>query len=146
MTSWSSSFGFSKALARARQAGEAGFGLAEILIALVVLSIGLIGMAGLSASVGREARLAGRQTDQALAAQQVLEGIHSSGYAAAVAGTDTVTIGNRKYIVVRRAQDVAPRVRQVQVTVTPPGGAHARTFTTRLYQARPLPSPPVAAP
>ena len=123
---------------------EAGIGLVEALIALVVLSIGVLAITGISLSVGAQSRNSTWRTDQALAAQQVLEGFHQRGYAAAASRTDTVTIGNRTYVVNCTVTNPAPRVRQVAATVTHAtrSDVMARTFTTRLYQPRQLPSGP----
>lgn len=125
--------------------GEAGLGLIEVLIALTIFAIGMLAVAGISLSVGAQTNWAMWQTDQSLAAQQVLEGVQREGYAAASSGVDTVTVGNRTYEVARTVTQVAPRVKEVSVTVATTRewdrGVPPRTFVTRLYEPRPLPSP-----
>lgn len=125
--------------------GEAGLGLIEVLIALTIFAIGMLAVAGLSLSVGAQTNWAVWQTDQSLAAQQVLERVQREGYAAAASGVDTVTVGNRTYEVTRRVTQIAPRVKEVSVTVATTRewdrGVPPRTFVTRLYEPRPLPSP-----
>ena len=124
---------------------EAGLGLIEVLIALTIFAVGMLAVAGVSLSVGAQTNWAVWQTDQSLAAQQVLERVQHEGYAAANGGTETVTVGNRSYTVTRNVNQVAPRVREVSVTVTTTQawdrGVPPRTFVTRLYEPRPLPTP-----
>lgn len=123
---------------------ERGIGLIEVMIALIILSIGLLSLAGIAMSVGAQTRLSTWQTDQALAAQEVLEAYQRAGYGTATDGTRTVEIGNRTYTVATTVTDVAPRVKEVEATVSHAsrGDISPRTFTTRLYMPRPLPSPP----
>lgn len=120
---------------------QAGIGLVEVLIALIILSVGMLSIAGISLSVGAQTQWAAWQTDQSLAAQTVLERVQREGYDAADNGTDTVVIGTKTYLVNRTVTEVEPRVKEVQATVS---GVHVspRTFVTRVYKERPLPTPP----
>lgn len=126
-------------------AGEAGLGLIEVLIALTIFAIGMLAVAGISLSVGAQTNWSVWQTDQSLAAQQVLERVQREGYGAASSGTETVTVGNRSYTASRTVTQVSPRVKEVSVTVSTTRdwdkGVPPRTFVTRLYEPRPLPSP-----
>lgn len=128
--------------AAGRVGAEAGISLVEVLIALSILSIGMLSVAGISMSVGRQTGLATWQTDQALAAQAVLERTHQQGFDAATSGTDTVAIGNRTYVVTRTVTLLGPRVKEVQATVTASNGRAPKTFSTRLHKPRPLPTAP----
>lgn len=121
---------------------HAGIGLVEVLIALAILSVGLLSIAGIAMSVGAQTRLSTWQTDQALAAQVVLERVHNAGYDAATDGTDTVYIGSKRYIANRSVTVVEARVKEVRVTVSSQYDVVPRAFTTRLHQARQLPPPP----
>lgn len=127
------------------RSGEAGLGLIEVLIALTIFAIGMLAVAGLGLSVGAQTNWSVWQTDQSLAAQQVLERIQREGYDAAASGTETVTVGNRNYTVSRTVTQIGPRVKEVSVTVSTTRatdrGVPPRTFVTRLYEPRPLPSP-----
>lgn len=130
---------------RRPSADEAGLGLVEVLIALTIFAVGMLAVAGISLSVGAQTNWAVWQTDQSLAAQQVLERVQREGYAAATSGTETVTVGNRTYSVSRTVTQVSSRVKEVSVTVTTTRGwdrgVPPRTFVTRLYEPRALPSP-----
>lgn len=125
-----------------RAGSEAGIGLVEVLIAVTILAVGLLSIAGISLSVGAQTRWSSWQTDQALAGQSVLERVHREGYAAASSGTDTVMIGDRLYTVNRQVTQVSSRVKEVKVTVSAVGDVQPRSFVTRLHEARQLPAPP----
>lgn len=134
---------------RARSAGlgdrlrdAAGLGLIEVITAMVILSIGVLAMAGLAVHVGTQNKLSTWQTDQSLAAQQVMESLQSGGYAAANSRVDTVTLGRRTYVVTAGVSNPANRVKQVQLTVQLPTGGPGRTYTGRIYQNRQLPAAP----
>ncbi len=122
-------------------ADDSGIGLVEVLIALIILSVGLLSVAGISLSVGAQTSWATWETDQSLAAQEVLERVQREGYENAESGTETVTIGNREYDVTREVEDVANRVKEVRLSIS---SEHAseRVFVTRVYKPRPLPPPP----
>ena len=82
-----------------------GFSLIEVLVAVVVLSIGLLALAALQGSLVRGGSAAKAQTQAMALAQQALEQFRgfrtktggSDSYAAIVAGSDTVTIGANTY-------------------------------------------------
>lgn len=124
-----------------RWTDDSGIGLVEVLIALVILSFGLLSVAGISLSVGAQTRWATWETDQSLVAQEVLERVQSEGYDNAESGTETVSIGNRGYDVTREVDDVANRVKEVRVSISSEHAAE-RVFITRVYKPRPLPPPP----
>ena len=67
-----------------------GFTLLEILVAMVVLSIGLLGMAGLTAGIMRGNSLSNRMTTAVTLAQEKMEEIRRLGYSGTPA-TDTTT-------------------------------------------------------
>lgn len=125
---------------------EEGFGLVEVMIALTILAFGLMAVAGISLSVGAQTNWSMWQTDQSMAAQEVLESIQLSGYDAVSNGTDTVSVGNRIYLATRLVTSINSRVKEVAVTITPTRGDYrgspARTYVTRLYKTRPLPVAP----
>ena len=124
-----------------RSRGEEGFGLAETLIAVTILVIGLVAVSGLSLASASQARVAKWRAEQATAGQMALEQIQANGYAAATSGIDTVDVGGHDFLVTLTATDITSRVRQVTAVVAAVGDVNARTFTTRLYQPRALPDP-----
>lgn len=129
-----------------RVCDQRGFGLIEVMIALTIFAIGMLAVAGISLSVGAQTNWSVWQTDQSLVAQQVLERVQQDGYDAATSGTETVTVGNRTYVAERTVTQIAPRVKEVALTVSTTRaddkGVPSRTFVTRLYEPRQLPSAP----
>lgn len=127
---------------RSRSRDESGVGLIEVITAMVILSVGVLAVAGLTLQVGAQNRLSTWQTDQSLAAQQVMESMQRAGYAAAANRTDTVTVGNRTYVVTSTVSTPSNRLKQVSLSVQSPRGGAARTYTGRVYQNRQLPAAP----
>lgn len=120
-----------------------GIGLPEVMVAMTLMGVGMLAVAGISMQVATQNRWSNWQTDQSLAAQEVLERVQRAGYDAAVSGTDTVTVGTRVYNVQRTVTTVGNRVKEVTVTVVAPrGNVRSRDFTTRVYEARQLPAAP----
>jgi len=125
---------------------DTGFGLVETLIALTILVIGLVAVSGLSLASADQARIANWRSQQAAAAQMVMEEIQSDGWSAAVSHMDTATVAGHDYEVKVDVSDISSRVRQVTLGVAGVGDIGGRTFTTRLYKPRPLPDPEPAGP
>ena len=69
---------------------RAGFTLVELLVAMMVFAVGMLGLAATAASVTRMMGGARRQTIAATVAQSRLEKIRSSPCASLLSGTDTV--------------------------------------------------------
>ncbi|HET9005031.1 MAG TPA: prepilin-type N-terminal cleavage/methylation domain-containing protein [Gemmatimonadaceae bacterium] len=70
--------------------GRAGFTLVELLVALMVFAVGMLGLAATAGSVTRMMGGAKRQTLAATVAQSRLEKIRSSPCASLVSGSETV--------------------------------------------------------
>lgn len=124
--------------------GQDGFGLVEALVALVILAVGLLALAGLTLVVARQTSVAAAETDQALAAQQVLEVMIDAGFGAYPNGTDdtTVVVGDRSVTVTRIVGPAGSGVQEIGVVVPALGQASEATFTTRIHRKRSLPSSP----
>ena len=73
-----------------RPTKRAGFTLVELLVAMMVFAVGMLGLAATAASVTRMMGGAKRQTIAATVAQSRLEKIRSSPCASLVSGTETV--------------------------------------------------------
>ena len=108
-----------------------GVALAEVLISLSILTIGVIGLLSGNRAARLQADLAASRAAEALAAQQVLErrGMGLSGDSAWV---DTVRIGVREVVVRAESRDSFPGVAWVRVTADSGSG----TAPWRLETAR----------
>lgn len=71
---------------------RAGFTMVEVIIAIMVLAVGLLGMAGTTALVVRQISLAEVTTERTVALQTTLEGLQAIPFDSVVAGSDSVGI------------------------------------------------------
>jgi prepilin-type N-terminal cleavage/methylation domain-containing protein len=68
-----------------------GFSLVEVLVALLILAISLLALAGLMVSTTRNNSLGGHITEAATFAQDKLEQLRAAPWVSILKGTDTVT-------------------------------------------------------
>ncbi len=127
---------------RSALADERGLTLVEVVVALLVLSVGLLAVAGMTLSVGTQVRRAGLYTDQNLVAQERLDRAAARGWNGTSTGTtvDTVVRNGVEWEVTEIVSDLSARLRQVEVTVGGNATVPDRTFTLRLARPRPLPN------
>jgi type IV pilus modification protein PilV len=108
---------------------DSGFTLVEVLIALVIFTIGLLGTAALTVAVIRTNAISKRQSQAIVHAQDRLEQVREMGYsnAAAAGGTDYLDPDTQTwdaanpYVSFKRQTEVAldtPAANMVTVTVT----------------------------
>ena len=93
-------FGLLQRNRRGTRAPQQGFTLIEVLVAVFILTIGLLGTAGLTTGIIRGNHYSKNITSATAAAQSQLESVKSSGYANAVAAnfpTDTVSMGGMTF-------------------------------------------------
>lgn len=67
-----------------------GFTLVEVVVALIILTVGVLGLAGTTVWVVRQSTLAELSTERAAAVQTVVEQLRASDYATLAAGSDSV--------------------------------------------------------
>ena len=109
---------------------RAGFTLVELLVALMIFAVGMLGLAATAGSVTRMMGGARRQTIAAQVAQSRIERLRASPCTALTGGTETV-----RGIVSTWTVQAVPRGVNVTETVTFPsarGGNKTRTYTTTL--------------
>lgn len=70
---------------------DKGFSLIEVLVAIVILSIGLLGMAALTAGIIKGNKLSNEMTTATTLAQDKMEDIRRLGYSGTAASDTTVT-------------------------------------------------------
>ncbi len=122
---------------------ETGFGLVEALIALIILSVGLLAIAGIALSVSAQTRAGVDTTAQVMAGQQVLEAMVQQGYGNVSTGDTTVAVGSRTFTVSRSITASGARWQEVEARVEATGDQSAQRLTTRLHARR---APPTSAP
>lgn len=122
-------------------AGEAGFGLAEAMVAILVMSVGLLAVAGITLAVAQQSRASTYTTEQTMVGQEVLEYQLDKGYANLTASTTdtTVQVGPRSYEIRVVVTDVGPRARRVDLTVSGQENTAATGLSSLIHQPRPVP-------
>ena len=120
---------------------NAGFSLVEVLLAIVVTSVGILGAAGVVLGIGSQALRAAWETEHALAGRNAVESLVRAGYPAAASHTGTVDIGGRRFDVSREVTALSSRLKHARVTVLLPP-ARAAELEIVLSRPRPLPAAP----
>ena len=121
-----------------------GFSLVEVLVALVVLSIGVLAVTGMAASSVTLVRNGFNLTNSTLATQQVLDGYMVLPFDSIALGStaDTITLGGQSYIVATTITDVSSTMSSgdanvlYQIVVYAGGGLnqkYAERFETFIY-------------
>lgn len=122
-------------------ASEAGFGLAEALVAIIVFSIGLLAVAGMTMANAKQARASSYWTEQTLVAQDLMDSRLGAGYGGLTVGTrdTTIQVDSRSYSARISVSDMGPRARQVQVRVSGFEDTGPATLTSMVHWPRPVP-------
>jgi prepilin-type N-terminal cleavage/methylation domain-containing protein len=102
------------AISRIARSNESGFSLVELMVALVILTIGLLPLAFVQTRAGQDVFDSGRYTEAITIAQLQMEETKSLGFGAAP--TDTGTVDN--YTWIRDVQNVGQGLDQVTVSVS----------------------------
>lgn len=75
-----------------RAGARAGFTIVEVIIAIMVLAIGVLGLAGTTAYSIRQITLADMLTKRSIALQSVVERVQSQPFASVGSGTDSLGV------------------------------------------------------
>jgi prepilin-type N-terminal cleavage/methylation domain-containing protein len=101
-----------------RQAPQrGGFTLLEVMVAVVVLTVGLMGLAGATTYVLRQVNVSELKTERSLAKQTALERIRAAGHGQLLEGVDTVG----DYIVKWSSEQPTPHLQRVRLVSVGPG-------------------------
>jgi type IV pilus assembly protein PilV len=119
---------------------EGGFTILEVLIALLLVAVGILGVGGLAVTNVRGNDAAGKLTEATILAQDRIEAVREAGYdgADALAGTEAygAIAGHPAYRRVVAVADATPGTWMKTVTVTVQWEAGAHTVTLASIIAR----------
>ena len=125
---------------RRASADRAGFTLVEVIMAMLILTVGLLGLAGATGYMVRTVTLGDLMTERSVAFQSTIDGLQSLPYDSVTTGSDSVGI----FAISWDSVDDGPQSKLVTlVTVGPgvvPGSAHlqspsvADTFVFRILR------------
>lgn len=107
------------------RSGKEGFTLVEVIVATIVLAAGLLGLAGATAQIVRQATLADLITERAYAVQSVVERVQATPFASVASGSDS--LGNFSMQWGAASESVASKV--VTVVTSGPGLANTGVGT-----------------
>ncbi len=96
---------------------RSGFTLLEVMVAVVVLTVGLMGLAGATTYVLRQVNVSELKTERSLAKQTALERIRAAGHGQLLEGVDTVG----DYIVKWSSEQPTPNLQRVRLVSVGPG-------------------------
>lgn len=112
----------------------AGFTLMEVLVAMTILSVGLLGVAGLTTGVIKGNLYSKNVTSATVVAEQMIEEVQRVGYtnANSLAGTATVSMGGTTYTRQTTVNNATPEanMKEVIVTVSWNPGNYSATLRT----------------
>lgn len=77
---------------RSRQAAWGGFSMIEVVIAIVILAVGVLGLAGTTAYIVRQITLSDLMTERSAAFQTIVDRIQSLPFDSVQAGSDSVGV------------------------------------------------------
>lgn len=97
--------------------GQDGFSIVELVVAILILAIGVLGLAGTTALVIRQVTLSDVNTERAAALQSVIEQIRSTPYAMVAPGSRSVGEFDVAWSIV----DSTGQTRTIRVVTQGPG-------------------------
>jgi len=97
--------------------GRRGFSLLEVVVAVVILAVGVLGLAGTTALVIRQIALSDLTTERAAALQSVIETLRATPFDRLVGGSDSVGVFSVRWSVEEARADW----KTVRVLTTGPG-------------------------
>jgi prepilin-type N-terminal cleavage/methylation domain-containing protein len=74
------------------ESGRGGFSMVEVIIAIVILAVGVLGLAGTTAYIVRQVTLADLMTERSAAFQTIVDRIQSLPFDNVTSGSDSVGI------------------------------------------------------
>lgn len=95
-----------------------GFGLAELLVAITILGIGIVAVAGLVVSTGGSTRAAAWQTDQIIVAQQELEREARAPFDSLMSSIDSIATSLGSYKVNLTVSPLGSRLKRLDLTTS----------------------------
>ena len=109
---------------RTGREGNGGFTMVEVIAAIVILAVGVLGLAGTTAYVVRQVTLANVMTERAVGLQTVVEKVQAMPYDSVKTGVDTVG----KFMVTWSSATETAASKLVTIITTGPGVSSAGGF------------------
>lgn len=97
--------------------GRDGFSLVEVIIAILILAVGVLGLAGTTAHITRQITLADLMTERSVAFQTIIDRLQSLPYDDVGSGSDSVGV----YVVRWASTPDGPQSKLVRIVTLGPG-------------------------
>jgi prepilin-type N-terminal cleavage/methylation domain-containing protein len=111
-------------------AARRGFSMVEVIIAVVILSIGVLGLAGSTGHMVRQVTLADLQTERSVAFQMIVDRLQSLPYDSVTAGSDSVGVFALRW----RVTPDGPQSKMVRIFTLGPGIGGTTSVTNNPQQ------------
>jgi prepilin-type N-terminal cleavage/methylation domain-containing protein len=102
---------------RAAHRREGGFSMIEVIVAMMILTIGVLGLAGTTAYIVRQVTLGDLMTERSAAFQTIIDRLQSLPYDSVTAGSTTVGV----FAISWTATNSGPQNKIVQMITVGPG-------------------------
>ena len=108
------------------QRADAGFSLVSVVVSLTMLSVGLLGLAGISAAAAQRARGIGHLNIVAQTLTQQVNRIGALPYDSLMLGVSCRPMESNGFAYTRcvRVDSIQPRVKRVTLAITPANPSH----------------------
>lgn len=77
---------------KGRRGPRGGFSIIEVIIAMIILTVGVLGLAGTTAYIARQVTLGDLMTERSVASQTIIDRLQSRPYDSVTSGTDSIGI------------------------------------------------------
>ncbi len=107
----------------APKSDRAGFSIVEVIVAMVILAVGLLGMAGTTVLVVRQVTLADLATERSVAVQSTLERLRGISFDSIRTGSESVGSFQVNWTVTDQVQ-----WKDIEIVTTGPGQTYASGY------------------
>lgn len=104
-----------------RALGNGGFSMVEVIIAIIILTVGVLGLAGSTAYIVRQITFSDLLTERSVAFQTVIDRLQSLPYDSVVDGDDSIGV----FYIRWEVMPSGPQSKVVRLWTTGPGMANA---------------------
>lgn len=111
-----------------------GFSLLELLIALIILSVSILALAGLMSTTTKNNAFGGHLTEAVTLAQDKLEELRALPWSSIAGSSDTITGSTGiHYSRIWEVRDLNPNLKEIEVTIRwADSGSHSLRFSSVL--------------
>lgn len=106
---------------RVERKGRAGFSMVEVIIAIIILTVGVLGLAGSTAYIVRQITFSDLLTERSVAFQTVIDRLQSLPYDSVADGDDSIGV----FYIRWEVTPDGPQSKMVRLWTTGPGMANA---------------------